>query len=1042
MTNLEPIRRRQVAGALVVEDLPLGAGRQILLGRRDAGPCLISEGKGAPSTSPAQLAWTFKEEGALCEIPGPLYPLGTFVPDWAGQPARLQGARRLDPDGLALTAYRAASPETRLAWVVELAESVQGPIALDPAALAFSPQAPHLRSLDPVGATGEEAEQVEALAKTTHLLLTSSLPRERVVSEGRVSPLLGDLLERALDERPLVRPTLGAFAKTLRRAASEDDIAWRPRERPLVSVVATALGLCALWGVSHLSPPRAPRIAAQEKFLAAAHEAQQNPAAGRLALERLLQSQPVLPEVRRTLALGALRNWRATASPSPEATRKLIAQLEAEGWGGRDDELAAALQTICGVLRRWELGPRGDEEAADLGEALLRDLAERPGAGQELILVAQAALRARPQGGGPALRTRDLEVVVSTGDTTGFLQREYLPIRYPNDPSRVAPGVEAGEQGAQPPAQALDMGWIADLLAGQHHAIAGRQTQASTLLRRAYAAFPCYATQVSLGLTLLRGPAEERSEGEALLQAPARAPGGARLRLALAEGALKAGRLATAIPELRAVSTQEGASPIVRGRATLVLRQAEILRAGRRVADEPGGVLESLQGLLGDAAGDDPYRGDLLLISAAAQARLGHGQLGANKIWSWLGKRSLKDALASLPALPLQLPTRDPASVKALLLEDLVARAREGVRRGQGDPAQLAALRGLLPPAGEGEAGVYALLEAGLASLRYVTGKAELGPALEAIAAATAARAPAQALARIELEVRLRAAAADESNVALGQLNAAHPPLVAAGFEGSELKTARGRWRGLVLETLKQLQTKNQKAWAGLTPEAPRASSSVLSSLPTLQATLETLGKELPRRQGPRLLVAELRRVAGALSLVQAGAEGRRDPAAFARALRHFKAGSDLISQLPPDPEVSEVRKRLHLAAGLAILSAGAKALEAARAELPSDQPSPQAAARVEFCRAGGLLDPGMWREELDAGFKPLGPTGREQAPLYWVARSYYEEAKAAPEGKRAPLKAAAAKAYGDLAGALGTKSPPPGGESWRQEAAWSKRPE
>lgn len=37
---------------------------------------------------------------------------------------------------------------------------------------------------------------------------------------------------------------------------------------------------------------------------------------------------------------------------------------------------------------------------------------------------------------------------------------------------------------------------------------------------------------------------------------------------------------------------------------------------------------------------------------------------------------------------------------------------------------------------------------------------------------------------------------------------------------------------------------------------------------------------------------------------------------------------------------------------------------------------------------------------------------------------------------------AAATKAYADLAGALGTKSPPPGGESWRQEAAWSKRPE
>jgi hypothetical protein len=1028
---------------VVVEDLSLGAGRQLLLGERDSGPCLISEGQGAPSSSAAQLPWVpdkGEEVAALCEIPGPLYPLGALVPDWPGQPARLESGRSLDPEREALDLLRGADAAQRLEWVLELARGVKGSIALDPAALALSPSAPHLRSLDPMGTAAEEPAQVEALAKTTLLLLTSSLPRERKVPEGRLSPLLVDLLQRALDERPLVRPSLSSFAKAIERALGEEDYAWRPRERPLVSVLVTAGALCMLWGASHLSPPPAPRLAAQEAFLAAASEEEQNPAAGRLSLERLAQAKPVLPEARRALALGELRRWRATASPSPRATRELIELLERDGWAGRDDDLAAALKTICGVLRRWELGPRGDEEAAALGDALLRDLALRPGAGDDLRLLAKAALRARPQGGGPALPGAELETVTSSGDEGGFLQRAYVPIRYPSDPNRVLPGAPAPADGlgAQPPERALDMGWIAHLVAGQHHAIAGRQAEASALLRRAYAAFPCYATQVSLGLTLLRGPGEERSEGEALLQAPAQAPGGARLRLALAEGALAAGRLRTAIPELRAVSEQEGASPIVRGRATLVLRQAELLRAGRRVAEDPRAVLESLQSLL-PAQGADPYRGDLLLIAAAAQARLGHSQLGAKKIWEWLGDKSLKDALASLPSLPLQLPTRDPQAVRALLLQDLVARASEGVRRGADEAEQLEGLRGLLGDAAAEEAGTYALLDAALAALRYVTGKADLGPALEALAAGTAARAPAQSLARIELEVRLRASVAPDPHVALGHLNAVHPALVASAFEGSELKAARGRWRQQVLATLRRVQTKGQKAWAGLSPEAPKASASVLASLPVLQATLNLLD-DLPNRQEPRLLAAELRRVAGSLSLVQAGAEGRRDPAAFARALRHFSAGIKLLSPLPPDPEVSEVRKRLHLASGLALLDADPKALEAARSELPTDQPTPQAIARTQFCRAGGLLDAAMWREEIDAGFKPLGPTGREQAPLYWVARSYYEEAKATPAGKRAALKAAAVKAYADLAGALGSKSPPPGGESWRQEAAWSKR--
>ena len=1042
MSKLEPIRRRLIAGALVVQDLPLGAGRQIYLGRRDAGPCLISEGQASPSSSPAQLAWVPGEEGALCEVPGPLYPLGALVPDWAGQPARLQSGRALDPKGQALALLTSASPAQRLAWLLELVQSVQGPIALDPAALALSPSAPHLRSLDPIGPAGDEPEQVEALAKTALVLLTSSLPRERQVPEGRLSPVLFDLLQGACDERPLVRPSLATFARTLQRVLNEDDHAWRPRERPLVSLLATGAALCALWGASHLPSPRPERIGAQEAFLAAANEAEQNPAAGRLALERLTEAKPLLPEARRALALGALRRWRATASPSSRATKALVEELEAEGWGGRDDDLAVALQVICGVLRRWELGARGDDEAAALGEALLRDLDQRPGADDDLRLVARAALRARPQGGGPALPGAQLKRLVSSGDTTGFLQRAYPPIRYPNDPRRVALGTAEGgaaEQGGQPPAQRLEMGWIADLLAGQHHAIAGRQAEASRLLRHAYAAFPCYATQVCLGLTLLRGPGEERSEGEALLQAPAQAPGGARLRLALAEGALKAGRLATAIPELRAVSTQEGASPIVRGRATLVLRQAELLRAGRRVADEPGAVLEGLQALLAQAPEDDPYRGDLLLISAAAQARLGHGQLGAKKIWAWLGERSLEAALESLPALPLQLPTRSPSEVRAILLEDLAARASEGVRRAEGQAPLIEGQLTLLGQAAEGEAGTYALIRAALASLRYVTGKAALAPALEAISAGTAARAPAQALARIELEVRLRAAAAPDPSVALGHLNAAQPALIASAFEGSELKAARGRWRDQVLATLTRLQTQGRQSWAGLTPEAPKAAASVLASLPVLQETLDLL-QDLPNRQGPRLLVAELRRVAGSLCLVQAGDEGRRDPAAFARALRHFASGTKLLSPLPPDPEVSEVRKRLHLTAGLAVLGAAPKALEAGRSDLPPGQRSPQAAARIHFCRAGGLLDPGMWREEIDAGFKPLGPTGREQAPLYWVARSYYEEAKAAPAQEQAALKAAASKAYADLAGALGTKAPPTGGESWRQEAAWAKR--
>lgn len=1027
MTSLEPIRRRRLAGALVVDTLPLGAGRQLLLGRHDSGPCLISEGASpAPPTSPAQLGWTSDEEGALAEIPGPLYPLGATVPDWVGQPARIRSGTLLDPEGLALAYFLAADSARRLTWILELMSGLgSGSIALDPAALGFSPTAPHLRSIDPQAPSESEPDLVGALGTTTLVLLTSGLSREGKVPQGQLSPLLADLIERALDERPAVRPSLRTFRRVLTRALAEDDIVWRPRERPFVSVIAVASGLACLFGLSQLSTPPPPREAAQRAYLAAAEEAAQNPGVGRLTLERLALTTPVLPEVRRSLALGELQRWRATASPSSKATLALVELLEAEGSGGRDDELSGALQVVCGVLRRWELGPRGDEEAGAKGDAILRDLSLRPSADETLRLVARAALGAHPQGGGPALRTKELEYLEFGGAERGLLQRAYPPIRYASGP--------------QPPAQSLNMGWIADLLAGQHHAIAGRQAEASRLLRRAYTAFPCYATQVSLGLTLLRGPGGERSEGESLLRAPSQAPGGARLRLALAEEALRAGRLKSAIPELAAVSAQQGASPIVRGRATLILRQAEILSAGRRVEDEPGAVLEGLQRLLGASPENDPYSGDLLLISALAQARLGHSQLGAKKVWAWLGKRSLSEVLQGLPSLPLQLPTRAPAALRGLLLSDLVARASEGVRRGSGEPDALETQLGLLGPAVSGEEGSYALARAALASLRYVIGKAPLELALEAIAVGEGAQAPVTALARIEFEIRLRASVDRDSNVALGHLNAAEPALVAAAFEGPEQKAANGRWRDQVLATLARFETARRKDWASLSPEAPKASALLLADLPVLESSLKLLPK-LPNRQGPRLLVANLRGVVASLCLVQAGAEGRRDPAAFARGIRQLAAGTKLLMSLPPDPEVSEVLKRLHLVAGLAVLRAGPKAIAAAEADLPSGQASPQAAARIHFCQAGGLDDPATWREELEAGFKPLGPTGREQAPLYWVARSYYEEAKAAPADKQAPLKAAATKAYGDLKGALGTKAPPPGGESWRTEAAWAAR--
>ncbi|MBL4844411.1 MAG: hypothetical protein JKY65_02695, partial [Planctomycetes bacterium] len=305
MTELEPIRRRLVAGVVIVDDLPLGAGRQLLLGRGEAGNCLVSVGEpNGIAVSPFQLGWQQGEGGALTDaFPDSLYPLGALVPDWAGQPARLETATLLDPDRIALDALRGADLPTRLSWVLELVtlirEQAKLAAAFDPAALAFSPSPPHLRSIDPQAPAGSESEIVRGLATTATLLLTSSLPREDRVPVGRISPVLVDLLERALDSRAGVRPSLATLGAGLQRALAERDYAWRPREHPSASLIAVACTLAALWALGQVSAPASPREAAQGAFVAAAAESEQNPAGARLALERLAQGSPLLPEARR-----------------------------------------------------------------------------------------------------------------------------------------------------------------------------------------------------------------------------------------------------------------------------------------------------------------------------------------------------------------------------------------------------------------------------------------------------------------------------------------------------------------------------------------------------------------------------------------------------------------------------------------------------------------------------------------------------------------------------------------------------------------------
>lgn len=1014
---------------MIVTDLPLGAGRELSYGGSTEGGCLVVEALLAPPALDLHLTWCQDEDASRALLPGPILPLGTLVAEWPAQGARIRSARFLDPDRRGAEAYRAAPPAERLRWVLALLESgaaseAEGaPAPLDPAALGYSPSAPHLRCLDPQAPPASSAEAIQALAQTTALLLLGSLPQGGRIPPGRVAPPLERLLERSLDPRPALRPRPQEFAACLRRVLAEEDIAWRPRERAWPALVGVAGTLAALAAIALQPAALAPREAAIGEFIDLTHRLQQDPELARVGLEQVASGPVLLPEAKRALALEAVRRWRASASPRPDQTAALVARLEADGIAGRDDSLALTLQLVCGFLRRWELAPRGDAESGSRGDALLRDLLARPGIDEGLRLCASAALRGRPRGGGPALLPGQLDQIEACGDESGLLQRSYPAIVY---------GTRA-----QPAAQPLGLGWIADLLAGQHHAIAGRTPAAIQRLQRAYRAFPCYATQVSLGLSLLRADQrDQQSEGETLLRAPAQGASGAGLRLALAEGAVRAGRLRRAIDELRAVVAQEGASPIVRARAELTLRRVEIVAAARLVSSDPERALSELTHL--QRSGEDPYAPDLLLIAAAAQARQGHTELGAARLWAWLAGRPLSEALAGLPELPAAPPTRAPEAVRGLLLDDLVQRLCERLGSGEGSPESFSERLELLGPARAGEEPRFALIGAGTSALACAQGKQSLQAALDAVARATAAQAEAAPLALIEFELRLRAAADPNPQQALEHLSGAERAL--RGYPEDARPRALTRWRDQLRSTLARFAAARRKVWAAITPEDPKANAAGLADLPTLERALAALtaadasGKGSARLE-QRLALVELRCAAALLSFARAGSKGDRAPQAFAGGLRHARAGLLLLEPLPEEPEVSEARKRLHLICGLAILRAEPSVLESAADDLPIGQPSPQAAARIHLHQAGGLAGAAMWREELDSGFKPLGPSGREQAPLYWVARSYWEEAKSASPADRPAACKAARLAYRDFEKVAAQGELPPGAASWRREA-------
>ncbi|MGE0708995.1 MAG: hypothetical protein AB7N76_23445 [Planctomycetota bacterium] len=1039
-----------------------------------------------PLEAPGALPAGVEGDALLVELPSPLAPLSTLLgAARCAAEARL-AARSLDPDGAVGRALRAASLEARAGWLIELAEG-WGPggwAQAHPHALLLHAQpalgrAPRLLSLggpgwrrarpDAPDALGEEdlaclaperlqawgagqdpepgpGEASYALAACAVALLLARLPAPRGLPADaglnarreaflggaggsvprmgpRISPAARALLERALDPRPAVRPAPAQLVAGLRRLVEADDLRWSPPPARWTPVLAAGLTLAALFGASHLPRPRAPRRAAIARLAAAA--ALDDAAQRRLELSALAaaDARAPLPEARRLLALEDLADWRAgELRPAPE-TAALVQRLEREAIAGRDDGLSEALSLLVAFLQRWELGGAASERAAETLRAL--GDARQP---EPLRTVALAA--ATLDLGGPT-GARGAAGDLGAGDLAagklGPAAREALaraagresPLVYAHALIEYGPGLP------QPPQVSLDAGWVAELLLGRLLARDGEREAALPHLRAAHQARPCFATAACLGLELCEGDAAARAEGLTLLAEARRARPAGELALARARVALREGRFESARAAFdEAAGAHPHQAPAAYAAALAAGRRSlELLAACAQLDTEPARALAALDRLLAAQPAETPAPRDLLLGRALALDSLDRHDEATRALEAFLGGDDVSEAFAALPALDPLPATRGAAARAraAALARWSVQRAAERAVESR-TPIDVAPLerrlRGLedaalaqawvdlaraLDPAARA-----ASLARARAALRALAGPdappEQTGPAQTG---AERAREVQRALLRSHLLEAEGLAPAAAIDALLPGLQLSTSGLAAEG-------AARDDLLGALRGALGQLRTARRAAWQALSSEAPRPAAELAAEAPQLRAALTALAPK-PGTLQVRLLLAE---VAHALALLDRAA-GAQDPARRAAGQEAARAGLALLEDQPEEPEVTDRRKRLALALGMSLFEEGK-----------------QPAAREAFCRAGGVTSFEEWREGLASGFRPLGPTGRELSPAYWVARTHLAEAEAAEGEAKKQALAAARAAYRTFGQLLAKTAPPPGAEGWRGEAA------
>ena len=1064
-----------MAGCEVEASLAVGVVGRVGLGRAGAERFLTLEAAEGEAASPGgDLSWEAEAGGLRALVPEAAAPAAILWAEVEEQAQALRALRLLDRERRASERLRASTPEERIGWLLELYERNLWP-QLHPRALllVLEPEprlcllggpgwrrAPSRASelpyddlvcLPPERIQGwrrepaqdppaSEAEGTYALAACALALLGDRLPwpaglpaaaglseRRQALLEGcggaapvelELSHRARRLFAKALSRYPGARPSPERFAHELRALLVSGGLEWSPRPARLAPTLAVGAGLLLLCGVSASAPGADPHVQAIQAYAAATHVeslAEQRAALSSLAGE---QAQRSLPEARRSLALLDLAEWRQGAR-SASSTALVVERLLRDAVRGRDDELAQTLRFVAAFLQRWELG---DEE----GDAALRAIADDEHQGGALRALALASLRATPWGG-RGVPGQALAQLRQASAERSPLSRSYPPIEYPLD-------LELAEG---PAPFALEEGWIAELLLGRALSISGEHAPAVAALRRAHEAHPSFATAASLGLELVRrGPAATQLEAKALLEAAeAERPLG-ELALARARRAIADGRFDDARAAFQQAAERGPAGGDVerfKARALRGSASVALLAACAQVARDPEAALGELEALESMLARDDRGRADLRLAKSLALEKLGRRGEALYALERFLAGRSLAAAFEALPELDPPPATRaSRGALEALLVGSVQAAAEEAVQQGEAlEPAPWAARLKALEPYPE-ELEVDALLAS--AWLELARGPAARSRDENGYATFTG-------LASLEGRTPAQQASADRGLVyaaLIASRNATDPSAalvdVLAIAEDFREHYAQTLPPALIADLRKQAlvacaryRDAGSPSWReqarGLSLEEPRTPPALTKPRELLIEVLAGLGflagegeePYRPARPAHRLQLAEL---LAELALTSFGEQG------LAQGLRLSEEALECLRPLPLEPEVSDLRKRVHLAAGVALLKAsdeagGPRALERAREHL---------------CQAGGAQGAADWAEGLAAGFTPSGPVGRELSPAYWVARTWLAEARGAEGEAQQAAFAKAYEAFKVFAKLRGDGALPPGAADYASE--------